>query len=475
MKGILTLILPAALSLSLTSCTTPENDTVGYEIVLTGGRVVDPESGLDAIRNVGIQDRQIMAVAEDALDGDRVIDASGLVVAPGFIDLHQHVHTEEAYALKAQDGVTSAFELERGTSDIDGWYAERESGQLINYGVSVGHIPVRMVVMGDEGESMPSGPGANEVATDQQIAEMANRIDEGLAQGAVAVGLGTAYTPAATTDEVERMFRVSADHGATVHIHLSSSWEGSVESLVETIELAKRTSVSLHVVHANSTGGEVTAQFLAIIGEAQDAGQDVTTEAYPYEASTSWIESALFADWETWPDSKFNIFQWPDTGERLTRETFAQYREEGGRVIYHKRTEEMTHAAVTNPLTMIASDGSLAHPRGSGTYARVLGKFVRDDGMLDLLDAVRKMTIEPARRLESRVPAMRNKGRIRVGADADITVFDPTTISDQATYTNPTIPSKGVEYVLVNGIVVVDGGQLVPQARSGTAVRAVLE
>ena len=472
MKRILALAFPAALSLSLMGCTIPENDAVGYEIVLTGGRVIDPESGLDAVRNVGIRAGKIVALAEDALDGDRVIDVNGLVVAPGFIDLHQHGQTEEAYALKVQDGVTSAFELERGTGDVDGWYAEREGGQFVNYGVSVGHIPVRMAVMGDEGEFLPSGPGANEVATDQQIVEMANRINEGLAQGAVAVGFGTAYTPAASTDEVETMLRVGADHGATAHIHLRSSWEGSVGGLVEMIEQAKRTGVSLHVVHANSTGGEVTARFLAIIGEAQDAGQDVTTEAYPYEASSTWIESAQFADWETWPDSRFNAFQWPKTGERLTRDTFAPYREEGGRVIYHKRTGEMTRAAIASPLTMIASDGTLVHPRGSGTYARVLGKFVREDGALDLLDALRKMTIEPARRLESRVPAMRNKGRIRVGADADITVFNPAIVIDQSTYTDPAVPSQGITYVLLNGVVVVEDGELVPQPRPGTAIRA---
>jgi dihydroorotase len=398
-----------------------------------------------------------------------------LVVAPGFIDLHQHGQTEKAYALKVRDGVTSALELEVGTSDVDAWYAERDDGQLINHGVSVGHIPVRMAVMGDQGSFLPSGPGAHQAANEQQIGEMVDLIEKGLEQGALSVGFGTAYTPGASEEEIERLFRVAADQGASVHVHASSSLEGSVDGLIETVEMAKRSGVSLHVVHANSTGGVVTEQFLTIIEQARKDGLDVTTEAYPYEASMSYIESARYAGWETWPDEKFSDFQWPDTGERLTRQTFAGYREVGGLVVEHKRTEKMTRTAIANPITMIASDGAVNHPRGSGTYARVLGKYVRDDGVLTLMDALRRMTIEPSRRLEYRVPAMRKKGRIRSGADADITVFDPETVIDKATYTDPLVPSHGIVYVLVNGVVVVEDGAIVPQVRPGTAIRVDAE
>lgn len=463
------------LVLALTSCTVPESDNGRYEVVLAGGRVIDPESGLDAVMNLGVHGGQIVEVTDSVLEGDRVIDVTSLVVAPGFIDLHQHGQTEEAYAVKVGDGVTSALELEVGTGDVDAWYAEREDGQLINYGVGVGHIPVRMVVMGDQGSFLPSGPGAYQTATDQQIGEMVDLIEKGLEQGALSVGFGTAYTPAARAEEVERLFRVAADHGASVHVHVSSSLEGSVDGLVETIEMAKRSGVSLHVAHANSTGGVVTEQFLAIIEQARKDGLDVTTEAYPYEASMTYIESARYADWETWNDEKFSDFQWPETGERLTRSTYARYRNQGGRVIWHKRTEELTRTAIANPITMIASDGDIGHPRGSGTYARVLGKYVRDEGVLTLMDALRRMTIEPSRRLESRVPAMRNKGRIRSGADADITVFNPDTVIDKATYTDPHVPSQGIVYVLVNGVVVVDDGALVPRVRPGTAIRSNAE
>lgn len=443
-----------------------------YDIVIQGGRVMDPESGLDAVMNVGIRGGRIEAISEDPLSGGRTIDASGLVVAPGFIDLHEHGQTEEAYALMVMDGVTSAFELEVGTGDVAAWYTEREGGQIVNYGVSIGHIPVRMAVMDDPGDFLPSGAGGYGTASDAQIAEMADRIEEGLAQGAVAVGFGTAYTPAATMAEIETMFRVAAEHNASAHIHV----RGGSSGLAETIETAARASVPLHVVHANSSGGAQTTEFLQVIQRAREGGQDVTTEAYPYGAGMTKIESALFDDWETWTDDQFNNYQWVETGERLTRETFGRYRTQGGTVIIHSRTEEMTLAAISNPLTMIASDGFIengrGHPRTSGTYSKVLGRYVREQGVIDLMDALRRMSLEPARRLEARVPSMVNKGHIRVGADADITVFDPASVIDRSTYVNATITSKGIEYVLVNGVAVVDGGELVEGARPGRAVRA---
>jgi N-acyl-D-aspartate/D-glutamate deacylase len=436
-----------------------------FDVVLAGGRVMDPESGLDAVRNIGIRGGRIEVVTEDPLDGDRVIDVEGLLVAPGFIDLHQHGHNDESYRYKVLDGVTTSFELEVGTGDVAGWYAEREGGQISNYGVSIGHIPVRMIVMGDEGDFLPSGPGGSAAARDDEI-------EEGLQQGAVAVGFGLAYTPAATRTEFETMLEVAAEHGASAHIHVREGLAG----LREAIAGAARTGAALHVVHVNSSGGAETAEFLSLIEEARAGGQDVTTEAYPYEAGATRIESALFDDWESQDDAYFQRHQWAETGERLTRESFARYRAQGGRVFIHSRTEEMTRTAMESPLTMIASDGGITdgvgHPRSSGTYAKVLGKYVREQGVMTLMDALRRMTIAPARRLGARVPAMRNKGRIRVGADADITVFDPETVIDRSTYVNALIPSEGFEYVLVNGVLVVDGGEFVEGVRPGNAVRA---
>ncbi len=469
--GLLALALLLAAGSSL-ACDRMGDGGVTYDIVIRGGRVMDPESGLDGIRSVGIRDGRIESVAEGGLEGARVIDATGLVVAPGFVDLHEHGQTDEAYRLQAQDGVTSSFELEVGTHDVAGWYAAREGGQVVNHGVSVGHIQVRMAVMGDQGGLLPSGPGGHQPATEDDLAEMARRIQEGLDQGAVAVGFGPAYTPAATEAELERMFTVAAQNGASVHIHV----RGSVEGLREAIRVAERTGAPLHVVHANSSGDTELVEFLALIDEARSGGLDITTEAYPYGAGMTSIQSALFDDWESWDEDRFGIHQWVATGERLNRESFRRAREEGGMVIIHGRTEEMTRMAITSPLTMIASDGMIengqGHPRSSGSYSKVLGRYVRDEGALTLMDALRKMTIEPARRLESWVPDMRRKGRIRVGADADVTVFDPSTVMDRSTYESPALPPTGISFVLVNGVVVVDGGRIVEGARPGRAIRA---
>ena len=442
-----------------------------FDIVIKGGQVMDPDSGLDDVRNIGIRGGKIVIVTQDKITGKRIINADGLVVSPGFIDLHDHGQNEEAFHFKAMDGVTSAFELEVGTGDIAKWYTERDESQFIHYGVSIGHIPVRMIVTGDEGDFLPSGPAKTVVASELQIAEMTRRFEEGLNQGAVAVGFGIAYTPAATVEEFEAMLHVASQYNASAHIHVREGLNG----LREAITGAANTGTALHVVHANSSGAEQMTEFLAIIEEARAAGQDVTTEAYPYSASQTYIESALFDDWEAWEPERYQIFQWVNTGERLNRQSFAQYRAVGGIVIIHQRTEAMTRTAIESPLTMIASDGHIengrGHPRGSGSYARVLGRYVRDEGILDLMDALRRMTIEPARRLELRVPAMGKKGRIRPGADADLTIFDPETVIDRATYTNGAVPSEGFRYVLVNGVPIVDSGRFVENVRPGRPIR----
>jgi N-acyl-D-aspartate/D-glutamate deacylase len=443
-----------------------------YDLVIAGGRVMDPESGVDAVRHVGIRGGTIAAISETPIQGGRVIDASRHVVAPGFIDLHEHGQQEESYRMMVRDGVTSAFEMEVGTGDVAAWYSAREPGQIVNYGVSIGHIPARMKVLGDPGTGiLPAGIGGSGSASDEQMAAIEAILREGLAQGAVAMGFGSAYTPGAPMTEIERMFRVAAAGGVPAHIHM----RGGLAGLRETIAAAKAAGASLHIVHVNSSAGDEIAGFLAAIQAARDAGQDVTTEAYPYGAGMTEIQSALFDDWATWPDDRFALHQLVSTGERLTRATFAKARVAGGTVIIHGRSEEQTRAAIASPLSMIASDGFIqngrGHPRTSGTYAKVLGKYVRDERVVPLMDALRRMTLDPARRVERRVPAMANKGRVRVGADADLTVFDPATIIDRSTYEDASIPSAGIPYVLVGGQVVVDAGTITA-ARPGRAIRA---
>ena len=446
-----------------------------YDLVVANGRAMDPESNLDAVRHVGITAGRVAALSELPLKGTRVIDATGLVVAPGFVDLHEHGQQEESYAMMVRDGVTSALELEVGTGDVATWYADRqqgETGQIVNFGVSVGHIPVRMRVLRDPGTGLlPSGVGGSGAATEAQVAEMEAILRKGLAEGAVAVGFGSAYTPGAKMAEIERMFRIAAAGGASAHVHMRNG----VAGLDSTIAAAAAAGAKLHIVHVNSSGDTALTSFLTRIQAAQARGQDVTTEAYPYGAGMTEIASALFDNWQSWPDARFAQHQLVSTGARLTRRTFGEARTRGGTVIIHGRSEEQTREAIVSPLTMIASDGFIengrGHPRTSGSYSKVLGKYVREENALTLMDALRKMTLMPAMRLEARVPAMAAKGRVRVGADADLTLFDPATVKDRSTYEDATIAAAGIPFVIVGGHVVVDSGS-VTAARPGRAIRA---
>src|SRR5271170_8248597 len=212
------LVVATAFLAARHSRATPQAEIFG--VVIANGRVIDPESGLDAQRNVGISGGKIRAISAEPLLGKTTIDAQGLVVAPGLIDLHEHGQEPRNYQFQAHDGVTTSLELERGTADVDGWYAQREGKALINYGVSIGHMPVRMKVFGDPGLFLPTGDAAHKPATPEQIAEVRRQLEHGLQRGALAVGMGINYTEAASHEEILEMFRASAKYHASVHVHL---------------------------------------------------------------------------------------------------------------------------------------------------------------------------------------------------------------------------------------------------------------
>lgn len=453
-----------------------------YDVVIAAGRVMDPESGLDAVRNVGVRGGKVAAISEGSLAGKTTIDAKGLIVAPGFIDLHEHGQEPRNYQFQAHDGVTTSLELEAGTDDVAKWYAAREGKSLINFGVSIGHIPVRMNVMHDPGTFLPTGDAARRAATPEEINEMVVSMDRGFRQGALAEGMGINYTVAASHQEIVEMFRVAAKYGASVHVHLRYAGikepATGLTGLEEVVAAAAQTGAPLHVVHITSMGLKFTPDLIAMVEGAQRHGLDVTTECYPYAAGSTMLQSAIFdPGWQENQGITYKDLQWADTGERLTAETFEKYRKQGGIVVIHSIPEEATRAAVANPIVMIASDGMMitgakVHPRGQGTFSRVLGHYVRDEKALDLRTALRKMTLMPAQRLQKRAPAFQNKGRIRVGSDADITVFDAYRIIDKATYDAPLQYSEGIQFVLVNGVPVVRDGRLVEGIFPGQAARA---
>jgi N-acyl-D-aspartate/D-glutamate deacylase len=453
-----------------------------YDLVILHGRVMDPESNLDAIRNIGISKGKIREISEKDLRGKQTIEAKGLVTAPGFIDLHEHGQEPRNYQLQARDGVTTSLELEAGTNDVDKWYAQRQGKALINFGVSVGHIPVRMRVMHDPGTFLPTGDAAHREATAEELKEIDEDIERGLHRGALAVGMGINYTAAATHDEVLEVFRIAAAANASVHVHLRHAGlkepTTGLVGLQEVIADAAATGARLHVVHVTSMGLRTTPTLIAVIKGARAHGLDVTTECYPYTAGSTALESAIFDEgWQERQGITYKDVQWTKTGERLTAETFAKYRKEGGVVVVFSIPEEAARTAVSDPLVMIASDGmpitgEKVHPRGQATFARVLGHYVREEKALSLMVALRKMTLMPAQRLEKRAPMFRDKGRIRIGADADITIFDPEKVIDKATFDDPLQPSAGIPFVLVNGIAVVSGGRLVNDVFPGREARA---
>ena len=447
-----------------------------YDRVILGGHVMDPASNLDAVRNIGLLDGRIAVITTQAVRGRDTVDARGLVVAPGFIDLHAHGQTPGTYRFQSLDGVTTSLELELGSSDVAAWYRERSAGERINYGVSIGHIKVRMLVMHDSGTVMPVAEGAYRAASPAQIGEIAKRIEIGLSQGAVSIGAGFPYTPAATRDELLAVFRVAAMTKTPVHVHIRPG----VVGLKEALSLAGETNAALHVVHINSAGLAETPVMLEMISDARANGHDVTTEAYPYAAGMTEIQSATIQDtYRAAPDERLAELEWPRTGERLNRESFERYGRIGGPVVVHTNTEQMVAVAINSPLTIIASDAywqsGTGHPRTTGTFSKVLGRYVREAHSLSLMEAIRKMTLMPAQRLEARVPAMRKKGRLRVGADADITIFDAARVVDRSTYREPSLSPVGIQYVIVNGVSVVANARAVEGVAPGKAVRAPID
>lgn len=462
-----------------------------YDIVLTGGRVIDPETKLDAVKNVGITGNRIAQISSEPLNGKENINVKGLVVAPGFIDLHVHGRSNVEQEFQLHDGVTTALELEWGIEHIDKWYASRKGKALINYGASVCWPFERFRSLDKykadinklEQETIKGvatlrtlintiSSSYTDLLTEGEMIKVCENIQASLHAGGIGIGVPIGYLPKTSPGEMFRIFQLAGALDALVFSHVR---EPNIISIQEVITNAVLTGAPLHIVHINSMSLGNIDLALEMIELAKKKGSDITTELYPYTAASTLLQSAIFNDgWQERLNISYNDLQWETTGERLTQQTFETYRKTGGTVIIHLMKPEWIKTGIAAPGVMIASDGmpyaKLAHPRTAGTFSRVLGKYVREEKVIDLNSAIEKMTLLPAKRLESIAPMMRYKGRIQIDADADITIFDPNTVIDKSTFEKGLAFSEGIEYVLVNGVFALKNGKTVGNVFSGQPV-----
>lgn len=446
-----------------------------YELVILNGRVIDPETKLDAIRHLAIDRGTIRAVTSKEVRGQRTVDAKGLVVAPGFIDPISHGQDLENDRVQVLDGVTTKLQMEVGVRDLPQWYAQQAGHRMANYGAGTSHTIAREVVLGGEDAA------AGKVATDGQVHEMMAFVDHGLRQGGLGVGFGLEYQPASRRWEVLQMFQVAGRYGASCHVHTRYGTMMEEQSNFTAVEEVLAASIAsgapIHIVHVPSMALRNTERVLEFIHNAQRHGIDVTCDFYPYTAFGTGIGTEVFSEgWQQRFGIDYGDLEWGATHERLTPETFEKYRKQGGFVMAHAIPESAVRAAVKSPATMVGTDGGLSkgvgHPRSAGAYSRILGRYVREQRLISLMEAIDKMSLRPARRFEHRCAEFRKKGRIQPGMDADLAIFDPKTVIDRATFDHPALPSEGFHHVFVNGVPVVRDGKLVENARPGRGLRA---
>jgi hypothetical protein len=485
MKKLFTAI---CIALSFTAFT---QTTIIYDVVLMGGRVIDPETKLDAVRNVGIINNRIAQISSEPMQGKEIINVKGLVVAPGFIDLHVHGRSNVEQEYQLHDGVTTALELEWGIENLKEWYASRNAKALINYGASVCWPYERFKAINKDEKLLNelrgmSSKGQSGLAAMQdriqhtytmgiegnQMSAVLDNIKTSLAEGGIGIGVPIGYLPTTKPEEMYQVFKLAGELNALVFSHVR---QPDIISIQEVIADAILTHAPLHIVHINSMSLGSIQMALDMVTAAQQNKFDITTELYSYTAASTRLQSAMFTEgWQQRLGISYEDLQWVATGERLTKETFEAYRKSGGLVIMHMMKPEWIRTGIAAPGVMIASDGmpydKLAHPRTAGTFSRVLGKYVREDKVIDLNTAIEKMTLLPAKRLENIAPSMRFKGRIQVGADADITIFNPETVIDKATFEKGLEFSAGIEYVMVNGTFVLKNGKTVNNVFAGQAV-----
>lgn len=490
-----------------------EDGATPCDVVFAGARVIDPETGLDGIRNVGVTGDRITDVSEAPLAGRRTIDVSGQVLAPGFIDLHSHAQSRTGLLLQALDGVTTALELEDGAASVSAAIAHAEQdGRPVNYGYSASWLLSRMMLFDGAPPDDPMvmvtanwrGSRWGAPASRRDVDRLLDHLQSEVHDGGIGIGVPVGYAPETGISEYFAIARLAADLGVPTftHTRYTSALEphSSLEAVLEVIAAAAGTGAHMHLCHLNSTSNRMIDEIADAIAIAQRTGCRVTTEAYPYGSGMTAI-GADFVSPEKLPRMGIppNRLHYLPTGEFVAdRERLTELRanDPGGLTFVHWADEaqeadrKLLLRSLLFPDSAIASDASpvirpggamvthdwpvpadsLTHPRSSGCYARTFGWLVRELGVLSLPEAVRRCTLVPARILEQAVPGMRRKARVQPGADADLVVFDPQTFSEQGGYT-VVAPSTGVRHLLVGGQFVVKDGDLDADSLAGKPIR----
>ncbi|QYR23848.1 amidohydrolase family protein [Paenibacillus sp. sptzw28] len=446
-----------------------------YDIVISGGRVINPETKLDHEGlNIGISGDKIGVVTSKPLRGKRVIDAKGLVVAPGFIDNLSYDPNPLGVWQKIGDGVTTNIAMHGGTSTPKQWYSYYERNRTpVNFGASFFYTQARnQFKLSRYAEAKPS-----------QVEQIKKQAEQALNDGALGISFSLEYVPGISADEVLPLMELAQEYNVPVYFHgrYSDMEEPGteLEGTQELVDYAQKTGAAVHIDHINSTGGTFTMpQALAIIDKAREKGFDITACTYPYDYWGTYLNSARFdTGWQERFRITHNDLQIAGTTERLTEETFSMYQKQGKLAVAYAIPQEAVVDAFKAPYVMIGSDAILEpglnnHPRASGTFARTIGLYVREQKIMSLLDGIAKLSLLPAQRLEKQAPALRNKGRIAKGMDADIVIFDYNTISDRSTVERPDLMSAGIKYVTLAGQVALDNGTLNKKIRVGEPIRS---